>query len=178
MDQPLGEHGKPIKIVIDGRPIFVCCEGCIDKVVQNRDSYFREVADRGMARQIAPPSDRQAPPRREVAVSSATAADRPAVEAQRVCPVMNQPLGEHGTPIKILIDGQPVFVCCKGCVGKVEEAPNLYLSIVVRGQQSDDYSRQDDWFYRKPEPRNTGGSGGSCCGGSNSGGGNNGASCH
>ena len=68
------------------------------------------------------------PRRHHIAVSHVTEADRPAVEAQGACPVMNQPLGEHGTPIKILVDGQPVFVCCKGCVSSVREDPDQFLA--------------------------------------------------
>jgi YHS domain-containing protein len=154
--------------VIDGRPIFVCCEGCIEKVVQGRDFYFRKVADAMVARRNIRPlnqpvaQNEQAPPRRHIAVSYATPADRPAAQGQGTCPVTNQPLGEHGAPIKIAIDGQPVFVCCQGCVGKVEQNPDRYLSEVARGQQPYPYTTYDVGFYQKPAP-NVSDSVGSCC---------------
>ncbi len=35
---------------------------------------------------------------------------------QRFCPVLSENrLGVMGTPVKLMIDGQPVFVCCGGC---------------------------------------------------------------
>lgn len=61
MDQPLGEHGKPLKVVIDGRPIFVCCQGCIDKVVRNSDFYFRKAADTTALRRAEPSRTEQHP---------------------------------------------------------------------------------------------------------------------
>ena len=162
MDQALGAHGPPLKVVIDGRPIFVCCQGCIDKVVQYCDFYFNKVAGGTVSKQVAAPPSQQAPPRRNIAISYATEADRPAIRAQGDCPVMNQPLGGHGAPIKIAIDGRPVFVCCKGCVGKVEQNPDFYLSQVFRGQQPGAYSRPNDSRYRAARPT-AGCSDGSCC---------------
>ena len=69
----------------------------------------------------------------QVVVTTATQADNAAIAAiaaQGVCPVMNQPLGSHGAPTKIVINGRPVFVCCEGCVDRVKENPGLYLSQV------------------------------------------------
>ena len=170
MNQPLGAHGRPLKVVIDGRPIFVCCQGCIDKAVQNRDFYFSKLADATDARRGSHPPIQQVSPNqqaqqiRHITVGYVTEADRPAVQAQGVCPVMNQPLGSHGTPIKVAIGGQPVFVCCQGCVGKVEQNPDVYLSKVVRGQQPDRHAAYGDLFYEE-SATDVGGSGGSCCSG-------------
>lgn len=55
-------------------------------------------------------------------------ADRAATARQRVCPVMNTPLGDHGEPIKLLVGDQPVYVCCAGCVEKVRRQPERYLA--------------------------------------------------
>ncbi|MFV2069583.1 MAG: hypothetical protein ACC645_21675, partial [Pirellulales bacterium] len=80
------------------------------------------------------------PPR--ITVTKATEADQAAIRAQGSCPVMKEPLGEHGAPIKITIDGQPLFVCCKGCVRKVEKNPAKYLAMVVQRQaRSNGYER-------------------------------------
>ena len=39
---------------------------------------------------------------------------------QEICPVSGQKLGEHGSPIKVKIGEEIVFLCCKGCLqGKV-----------------------------------------------------------
>lgn len=42
--------------------------------------------------------------------------DRTQAEAQRFCPVLTTSrLGSMGAPIKLLVAGEPVFVCCAGC---------------------------------------------------------------
>ena len=40
---------------------------------------------------------------------------------------VNAGLGSLGLPVKLLLDDQPLFVCCQGCVVKVREKPLLYL---------------------------------------------------
>lgn len=47
---------------------------------------------------------------------------------QRTCPVMGDVLGEMGEPIPVSVKGQTVFVCCKGCVAKVQRDPDKYLA--------------------------------------------------
>ncbi|MFO1094057.1 MAG: hypothetical protein U0992_12210 [Planctomycetaceae bacterium] len=43
-------------------------------------------------------------------------ADRQLAEQQRFCPILSTSrLGSMGVPIKLVIDDQPVFVCCAGC---------------------------------------------------------------
>lgn len=54
-------------------------------------------------------------------------ADQAAALAQGTCPVTDEPLGEHGTPIKVLVNGRDVFVCCAGCVEDLRNNPDRYL---------------------------------------------------
>src|SRR5260370_1276023 len=45
--------------------------------------------------------------------------DRRLVEEQGYCPVLtDNRLGSMGTPVKVMVKGQPVFLCCSGCVSK------------------------------------------------------------
>jgi hypothetical protein len=37
--EPLGSMGAPIKITVEGRELFVCCEGCVDELKENFDKY-------------------------------------------------------------------------------------------------------------------------------------------
>ena len=67
-------------------------------------------------------------PVKKITITTATAADQAAIARQRVCPVLQERLGVMGTSIKITADGQTLFVCCKGCVGKVVENPERYLA--------------------------------------------------
>ena len=37
--EPLGSMGVPIKVTVDGRDAFVCCEGCVDELKNNFAKY-------------------------------------------------------------------------------------------------------------------------------------------
>jgi hypothetical protein len=54
--------------------------------------------------------------------------DKAAVARQEVCPVTGAKLGSMGAPIKVLVGDQPLYLCCKGCLGKVQRDPETYLA--------------------------------------------------
>ena len=56
--------------------------------------------------------------------------DRPLAEAQGYCVVTSEPLGSMGPPIKLVVNEQPVFVCCKGCEKKAKSNPDKTLAKV------------------------------------------------
>lgn len=37
------------------------------------------------------------------------------------CPVTGEPLGSMGPPVKVIVEGQPVFLCCVGCEMEAQE---------------------------------------------------------
>jgi YHS domain-containing protein len=39
-------------------------------------------------------------------------------QSQKICPVSGKDLSSMGGPVKATIEGQTVFLCCKGCLGK------------------------------------------------------------
>jgi len=41
--------------------------------------------------------------------------DRKIAEAQKTCPIGKDRLGSMGVPVKVDVDGKPVFICCEGC---------------------------------------------------------------
>ena len=51
-----------------------------------------------------------------------------AVYKQVNCPVSGQPLGSMGTPIKVTVQGQDVYICCEGCRKALEDNPEKYLT--------------------------------------------------
>jgi hypothetical protein len=58
-------------------------------------------------------------------------ADRKLAEAQRWCPVTNENrLGETGVPVKVMVEGRPVFLCCKTCVRAAQKHPERTLGYV------------------------------------------------
>jgi YHS domain-containing protein len=64
----------------------------------------------------------------KITVSTATVADQAAIRAHRVCAVAGSRLGGMGTPVKVTLNGQSLFLCCKGCLGKVEKNPEHYFA--------------------------------------------------
>ena len=58
-----------------------------------------------------------------------SADDRDLVDAQEWCVVNNEGrLGSMGQPVKLIIKGQPVFLCCSGCRKKAEADPDKTLA--------------------------------------------------
>ena len=64
----------------------------------------------------------------KVSLAQLTEADRAGIGRQQVCPVMGTKLGSHGTPIKMMVGDKPLYLCCKGCIQKVEANPQAYLA--------------------------------------------------
>jgi hypothetical protein len=91
--------------------------------------------------------------RKPIAVKlvSTQASDSPLINKQAKCPVMDLTLGKMGQPVKMLLDEKPVFLCCKGCIRKVEKAPEQYLAKVY-GQPQD--SRNPTDVRENPAPEN------------------------
>ena len=42
--------------------------------------------------------------------------DKIHIAVQEICPITGERLGGHGTPFKVRIGEETVFVCCKGCL--------------------------------------------------------------
>jgi hypothetical protein len=62
-----------------------------------------------------------------LAFSVATHADQRAIAAQRVCKVSGKALGSMGVPIKVTRGTSSTFLCCRGCMTKVQADPDRYL---------------------------------------------------
>jgi hypothetical protein len=44
-DEPLGSMGTPIKVAVEGREVFVCCEGCVDELKNNFAKYEEKLPE-------------------------------------------------------------------------------------------------------------------------------------
>ncbi len=108
--KPLGSMGDPVAVDVNGQKLYVCCAGCVEAVKSNPTKY--------------------ATGRPQITVTTATQADAAAIAAQKVCPVMDEPLGGMGTPIKVMVGDKPIYLCCKGCIKKIQAEPAKYLAMV------------------------------------------------
>lgn len=70
-----------------------------------------------------------------VTVAAVSDADTDAIGRQRVCPITGGPLGGMGTPVKLIVGDQVLYVCCHGCIDKVRQAPEKYVSNRAPGTQ-------------------------------------------
>ena len=114
--KPLGSMGDPVAVDVSGQKLYVCCAGCVNAVKSNPAKY--------------------AAGRPQITVTTATQADAAGIAAQKVCPVMDEPLGGMGTPIKVMVGDKPIYLCCKGCIKKIQAEPAKYLAMVYGADQS------------------------------------------
>jgi len=42
-DQPLGSMGKPVRVVVKKRTVFLCCAGCKKKLLADPDKYLKKL---------------------------------------------------------------------------------------------------------------------------------------
>ncbi len=113
-DDRLGAMGTPLKVMIEGKPVFLCCKSCKEDAVKGGAKTVKTVV--------------------ELRDSTATLAklpmkERMAAEAQKYCAVANTSfLGSMGTPIKMVVEGKPVYLCCGGCTKKAQVNPAAVLA--------------------------------------------------
>lgn len=43
--EPLGSMGAPIKVTVNGRDVFLCCEGCRESLMKDPDKYLAKLTD-------------------------------------------------------------------------------------------------------------------------------------
>ncbi len=117
-DNRLGSMGAPVKIVIDGKPVFLCCAGCKKKANADEKAALKAAET---LKKI------------NVALGKLTPADRALAESQKFCSVMEDSrLGSMGTPVKVMIGGTPVFLCCKGCEDDAQANPKETVAKVAQ----------------------------------------------
>jgi hypothetical protein len=113
----LGAMGTPTKITLNGKPVFLCCEGCEKKAKASPRATLQAVE--GMKKANA-------------ALAKLSKEDRALAEQQMSCPVTNGRLGSMGTPPKVTIQGKSVFLCCAGCRKKALADPKGTLAKVEK----------------------------------------------
>lgn len=70
-------------------------------------------------------------PKIQAALEKLDPEDRKLADAQEWCAIENEsPLGSMGMPKKLMLKGQPVFICCNGCKAKAEADPDQTLAKV------------------------------------------------
>jgi len=71
----------------------------------------------------------------QVTLAALNQSDQAGIARQRMCPVTGAALDSMGGPVKVLVGGQPLYLCCKGCLGKVQSSPEAYLRKASQASQ-------------------------------------------
>ena len=117
---PLGSMGTPPKVDLGGRPVFICCKGCENKLIAEPDKYLANLKQ--------PTAPENEDPAIAAALAKLSPEDRALAKKQRACPVTDLPLGSMGAPVKVNVHGRPIFICCKGCESRLLSKPDEYLA--------------------------------------------------
>lgn len=139
MDEPLGSMGQPVKVMVGDKPIYLCCKGCVKKVQAQPAKYLALVSNGnspmasggGSPVVLAEDSPTASTTRGEEArpgVFKVSTADAPFIAAQKLCPVMDEPLDSMGGPYQVDADGKAIYICCPGCAKRIVAEPQKYLS--------------------------------------------------
>jgi Cu(I)/Ag(I) efflux system membrane fusion protein len=136
----LGAMGVPVKIFVKGEPVFLCCKGCEKQARDHADRTLARIerlhaAHKPGAQKPAEEADEQRKAEAEIQANLAKlkAEDRRLAEAQRFCAVQKENrLGSMGAPIKVMVKGRPVFLCCESCREEALAHPDRTLAAVGR----------------------------------------------
>ena len=153
MKGQLGGMGTPVKVLLGDQPIYLCCKGCLGKVQKDPAAYLPKstlaqpvwtcsmhpqikqakqgkcpICGMGLIPLKSDSAQQKTAMTNKITVSTSGAADQTAISKQRVCAVTGSRLGGMGTPVKVTRNGQSLFLCCKGCLGKVEKDPERYFA--------------------------------------------------
>ena len=92
--------------------------------------YFgASLADVSSSGGTAPPQQHDANNQEEIlaALEKLPPEERAAAERQKRCPITGMPLGSMGTPVKVEIQNQSVWLCCAGCESEALDNPEQTL---------------------------------------------------
>jgi multidrug efflux pump subunit AcrA (membrane-fusion protein) len=135
-DNPLGVMGKPVKVLVKGQPVFLCCKACVNRALANPAKTLAKLEEtKTRARAGAPAtvvdSGGTKAAKIKAMLAKLTPEDRRLAEEQGYCPETEKPLGTMGVPFKITIHSQPVFLCCQSCEEEAREHAEQTLAKIA-----------------------------------------------
>ena len=108
----LGLNERARRTKLNGKTVYVCSDDCVKELAGTPLDVISHY-----------PS---------VSAHLTSEADTSLVDLQSTCPVMGMPLGSMGSPVKVMVGRHPLFLCCKGCLKKVEANPNHFVNESLR----------------------------------------------
>ncbi len=139
LNSRLGSMGRPVKLLLNGQPVFLCCKGCEAEARAHPEKTLGTVRELkagktgGTAPAMAPGKDNPEEAEIRAALTKLSSSDRSLAEAQRFCAVQTKNrLGSMGVPVKIVVQGRPVVLCCDGCVDDARAHADATLATVEK----------------------------------------------
>jgi multidrug efflux pump subunit AcrA (membrane-fusion protein) len=131
-DSRLGSMGVPVKLDIENQPVFLCCDGCKKSALDNpqetlaKVKKLKEPKSTERSPQSVPATEKKDPEAKiQAALAKLSEEDRKIATEQRFCVVLPKSrLGSMGTPVKLTLAGETVFLCCEGCKDDVLADPD------------------------------------------------------
>lgn len=135
---------------VNGKKYIFCCPPCVDEFVRmakeepenilEPEEYVQRERNQDKPESnttsVKQDSVGQMDPEISKALSELSAEDREIAESQKYCAVATSSLlGSMGTPIKVELNGTPVFLCCEGCRKKALRQPEETLAVVAKLKQ-------------------------------------------
>jgi Cu(I)/Ag(I) efflux system membrane fusion protein len=125
----LGSMGRPVKVQLDGQTVFLCCKGCEKEAREHPAQTLSTVTTKAQGRPSLGADSKEAAI--QAALAQLSPADRRLAEAQRFCAVRgNSRLGSMDVPFKVMIRGEPVFLCCDACADRAQANADATLATV------------------------------------------------
>ena len=138
---------------VDGKKYLFCCPPCVDEFVRmakeepdslkSPEEYVQGIKQTGVgaieSKQKESTSTKtntkntSLDPEIAEALAGLNAEDRSLVDSQKFCAIVtHNMLGSMGTPVKVQVNGKPVFLCCEGCKGKALRDADKTLATVAK----------------------------------------------
>jgi multidrug efflux pump subunit AcrA (membrane-fusion protein) len=140
-DNQLGIMGKPVKVLVKGQPVLLCCKGCVNKALADPTKTLTKVEEvriRAKSGSVvteqpsaAPNSGSAKSDKIKAMLAKLSPEDQRLAEEQGYCPESEQPLGTMGVPLKVTVKGEAVFLCCKSCEDDAREHADQTLAKVA-----------------------------------------------
>lgn len=104
-----GRINKELYVDVDGKRIYVCCEGCLDLVKKDPAAALKKLAELGEYAEDAP-------------------------MVQKTCPIMGRPINKD---LFVEYEGKKLYVCCKACLEIIKKDPAKYAKVIEDGMKQD-----------------------------------------
>ena len=136
----LGSMGTPIKLNIEGKTLFLCCNGCSEEATTNPtatlatlDRLLGKTSGNSSVQRKADTTSKKESDEISAAIAELPSDEQVIAKGQQFCALLPEnALGSMGRPIKLMIDGKPVFVCCDGCREAALKDPKTTLRMAQK----------------------------------------------